>query len=142
MKKVLTSLIMASFLALGAGAYADKNETHECPDCKCKQQYQECIDKYKDLLPGEDYMEGEFLLGFDKGVTPAEAEEFIESHDPNNELEMVERRLKWFGYTLVKAPKGKEIEYACYFDSLKDDTVVRAAEPNLILRIQKYSEEN
>ena len=115
------------------------NEENKKPDQeqdkKETKEYQDCLEKYADLVPGKDYVKGEFLLGFDEDVTPAEAEEFIEKHDTNDEIEMVKTRHKWFGYTLVEVPEGKESEYSCYFDSMKDETIVSNAEPNLILRI-------
>lgn len=133
MKKVLAAIVAASFLTIGTGI-------GHCCEKETNEKYTECLEKYKDLVPEEDYVIGEILIGFDKGTTPKEAEEFIENHDYNNELEMEQRRLKWFNYAIVKVPEGKEIDYACYFDSMKDYTVVDNAEPNLILRIEKFPE--
>lgn len=132
MKKLLTAIVAASFLALGAGGYADKKDTKE---------YEDCIKKYENLVPGKDYKRGEFLMIFDEKISKQEAEEFIENHDFCDELEMQQKFYQYDGpldFAVVKVPEGKELEYICYFDSLKDDTIVKHAEPNLIIRTKKF----
>jgi len=140
MKKILTSIVAVSFLALGTASFAEE------PKQTINKDYTRCIEKYNDLIPSEepgkidskaDYVSGEFLLGFDKDVTREEANKFIESYDINDEIELVEHNEI---YTKVKVPKGKEVEYLCMFQSMKDDTIVKYAEPNHIQRIELFEE--
>lgn len=128
MKKIfLASIIAVSFLTLGTAYCKEKKEPG--------QKYIECLEQYKDLVPGKDYAKGSILLGFDKGVTKQEADWFIEKHDVYNELEMVDYN-KAINSAVVKVPGGKEIGYVCYFNGMGNSTIVDYAEPNFIRRIQ------
>lgn len=127
MKKIfLASIIAVSFLTLGTAYCKEKKEPG--------QKYIKCLERYKDLVPGKDYAKGSILLGFDKGITKQEADWFIEKNDAYNELEMVDY-YKMTNSAVVKVPGGKEIEYVCHFNGMKE-TIINYAEPNFIRHTQ------
>jgi len=94
----------------------------------------EKIVKYDKLVPGKDYAEEKIMMGFDDGTTREEANKLIESYDMNNELELIsyDSELNW---GVVKVPKGKEQAYALFFQNMSDETIVKYAELDYIIRI-------
>lgn len=127
MKKIfLASIVAIAFLTQGTAYCKERKE----PD----QKYTECLEQYKDLVPGKDYVKGSILLEFDKGITKQEADLFIEKNDVYNELEMVDYN-KAINSAVVKVPGGKEIEYICHFNGMKE-TIINYAEPNFIRHTQ------
>jgi len=101
------------------------------------EEYKTCIDTHSDLTAGKDYAPGLILVGFDEGTTEKAAREFIESHNKNDEL-MIWRYSIFEGYgswAVVAVPEGKEIDFTCYFDSIKNETIVDYANPNFIFKI-------
>ncbi len=128
MKKTLTAIIAASILTFGGIA-------HCCEGIKdTSKEYTQCVEKYKDLVPGKDYAKGYIVVMFDKGVTGEEADKFIESCDANNELKMADY-FEGLNISLVTVPEGKEIDYVCSFNILGDETIVYFAEPDYLARI-------
>ena len=83
-----------------------------------------------------NYKLGEILVGFDEGTTQAQAEEFIESLDYDNELDIQPRRYIRLRSSVVNVPEGKEMDYACYFNSMADDTIIKYGGLNHIYKIQ------
>lgn len=134
MKKVLASIVAASFLALGAGCYNNRqvqNPVAECPHCR----YEECLEKYSNQIAGKDYQKGEIWVAFDNKLSLKKAAEFVERYDSRNELE-VNGWVKIPEYEnnlSVKVPEGKEIDYACYFDSIKDLSIISYAKPKPVI---------
>lgn len=132
MKRKLTAFFTVSLLALGSlNTYVYSNdyvkETKE-------QQYITCVEQYKNLIPGKDYLEGNIIVGFSEGITREAAKLFIEQYDKNKKLEIIRywNDFDETGWTTVKVPKGKEIEYACLLDSLNyDKTIIKFATPNI-----------
>jgi len=131
MKRKLMAIITASLLTLGglsiSPAYSNDNTK--------EQHYTTCIERYKNMTPGKDYVEGNIIIGFEEGITREAAKQFIENYNKNKELEIIRywNDFDKTGWTTVKVPKGKEIEYACSLDSLSlDETVIKFAIPNII----------
>ena len=94
----------------------------------------EKIVKYDKLVPGKDYTEEKIMMGFDDGTTREEANKLIESYDMNNELELIsyDSELNW---GVLKVPKGKEKAYALFFQNMSDETIVKYAELDYIIKI-------
>ncbi|MBU4501239.1 MAG: hypothetical protein KKA79_01505 [Nanoarchaeota archaeon] len=131
MKLTKTKIFLASAamaLSLTAGCIIVKDKVRDTP------AYKECIEDYEGIKQ-EDYKQGSILIGFDESTTPNEAEEFIESWDFNNELEINPKKSTWFLYTELSVPEGKELDYVCYFRSMAEDTIINYADPNHIIRI-------
>lgn len=148
MKTKLKIFAVSTALALsllGSGCYV-KLEVKEQPkyneSVKKKnetiEKYENILEKiikYKDLVPGKDYIEGRILIGFDEGTTKKEANKFIESEDITNEIEMLsyDQELK---QAIVKVPKEQEKSYALWFQNMSDETIIDYAELDYIVRIQ------
>lgn len=121
MKKILLTSIIAAALVAGGVCYKEKRES---------RQYTECLEKYKDLVPGKDYAIGSIILGFDDGITRTAAYQFIKSQ--NLEMQSYHPEIN---FAIVKVDEGEEKEYTCYFECMKDETIIKNAELNYIYRI-------
>jgi len=127
--KKLTHIVAAAFLALSLIGCSGLTKQ----DSRKTKQYKECINKYQQDV--QEYCKGQILIGFDEGVTEEQANNFIESHDSNDELDMIQYRWR-LNLAEVKVPEGKEIDFACYFDSMKDETIIKHAEIDYLYHIQ------
>jgi hypothetical protein len=104
----------SAILALNIGVYSAV--------AKDTCDYESCMEKYKDKVPGEDYSKGKILVGFDPGINEEQARQFIESYD---ELKMEPTwKFELTRFTIVKVPQGKEKKYACLLDSQHSDTII------------------
>ena len=143
--KVLAASAALTLSILGSGCYV-KFEVKENPkyneSIKKKnetiEKYKDIMEKflkYKDLVPGKDYVEGRIFIGFDEGTTKKEANKLIEYENITGELEML-RYYSEVELALVKVPKGQETSYALYFQNMSDETIVEYAELDYILQLQ------
>ena len=124
--KKLTKIVTAAFFGLtllSSGCIEAKSLTPEP-----KVNYQK--------MANEKYAKGRILIGFDELITKEEADEFIESHDSNDELELTNyiTRLK---FAEVKVPEGEELRFVDYFNNLKEETIVNYAEPDYLCHIHE-----
>lgn len=143
--KVFAASTALALSLLGSGCYV-KLEIKEQPQYNEKiKNENETIEKYKNimekiikydkLVPGKDYAEERIMLGFDKGATKEEANKFIENQDLTGELELLEYYSE-IELAVVKVPKEQEKSYALWFQNMSDETIVKYADLDYIIRIQ------
>lgn len=138
--KVFAASTALALSLLGNGCYVKlevKKQPQQSTENKKVEKYRnlaEKILKYDKLVPGKDYAEEKIMMGFDDGTTREEANKIIEGYDMNNELEMMsyDSELNW---GVVKVPKGKEQAYVLFFQNMSDETIVKYAELDYIIRI-------
>ncbi len=95
---------------------------------------QACINKLntdiKDRKKGQEFVSGDVIVGFIKGVTEKEALEIIQKY--NLKIKLYSPNPEQWG--VVNVPKGKEIEWICKFEENKD---IQFAELNGISRTMR-----
>jgi len=124
--KKLTKIVTAAFfgLTLLSSGYIEAKPSIKEP----KGYYQKKAE--------EKYAKGRILIGFDEIITKEQADEFIESHDSNDELNLTNYHIR-LKFAEVKVPEGEEIKFVDYFNNLKEETIVNYAEPDYIAHINE-----
>jgi len=121
--------------------YVDGEDKTDCiNEARDKKEYlyvdgEDMSNIIKEVRGENEYLKGMILVGFDTGVIEEQANDFLESYDPKDEIEMQIYRPR-LGLAEVTVPDGKEKEYAEFFDKMKEDTIIRYAELNYMRYIQ------
>ena len=136
MKNNLRKLAIVSSIigSLGLTAGCTQNIKNEQP----KDAYTQCVEKYQTRADRKDkYLwNGTVTIEWDEGVTFQESVKFLKDHGYESKgfCHVRDHYPTIPDSSTIDVEWGSEISTACYFDTLKDDTIVHGGYPRILDR--------